>query len=48
MVLVFIILFTLFETYRIYKFRLLGDKEYKVSILQTNIEQYKKWNEDYR
>jgi apolipoprotein N-acyltransferase len=27
---------------------LLGDKEYKVSILQTNIDQYKKWDEDYR
>jgi apolipoprotein N-acyltransferase len=46
--LAFIILFTLFGTYKIYKFRLLGDKEYSVSILQPNIDQYKKWEEDYR
>jgi apolipoprotein N-acyltransferase len=46
--LIFIILFTIIGAYRIYKFRLLGDKEYSVSISQPNIDQYKKWDSYYR
>ncbi|MDR3195797.1 MAG: apolipoprotein N-acyltransferase [Endomicrobium sp.] len=46
--LIFIILFTLFGACRIYKFRLLGEKGYNVLIFQPNIDQYKKWDEDYR
>jgi apolipoprotein N-acyltransferase len=43
--LIFIILFTLFGSIRIYKFRLLGEKEYNVSILQPNVDQYTKWDQ---
>ncbi|MDR0978175.1 MAG: apolipoprotein N-acyltransferase [Endomicrobium sp.] len=37
-----------FGLYKIYKFRLLGEKEYNVLIFQPNIDQCKKWNKGYR
>jgi apolipoprotein N-acyltransferase len=45
--LILIFLFILFGSIRIYKFRFLGEREYNVSILQPNIDQYKKWSEEY-
>jgi apolipoprotein N-acyltransferase len=45
--LILIILVTLFGSIRVYKFRLFGEKKYNISILQPNIDQYKKWDKDY-
>ncbi|MDR2400016.1 MAG: apolipoprotein N-acyltransferase [Endomicrobium sp.] len=43
-----ILLVTIFGVFRIYKFKLFGEKEYNVSIVQPNIDQYKKWDNEYR
>jgi apolipoprotein N-acyltransferase len=42
-----IFLFILFGSIRMYKFRFLDEREYNVSILQPNIDQYKKWDKGY-
>jgi apolipoprotein N-acyltransferase len=45
--LILIVLFTFFGSIRTYRFRLPGEEKYNVSILQPNIDQYKKWDKDY-
>ncbi|MDR2437368.1 MAG: apolipoprotein N-acyltransferase [Endomicrobium sp.] len=43
-----IFLVTIFGVFRIHKFKLLGEKRHNVSIVQPNIDQYKKWDNEYR
>jgi len=43
-----IILLSAFGAFRLDKFKFFGDKEFSVSIVQPNIDQYKKWDGAYK
>jgi apolipoprotein N-acyltransferase len=46
--LIFIVIIAIFGTVRSYKFKFFGDQEFTVFIVQPNIDQYKKWDADFR
>lgn len=43
-----IVFFAVFGAFRLDKFKFFGDKEFSVSVVQPNIDQYKKWDQDYK
>ncbi|MDR2192844.1 MAG: apolipoprotein N-acyltransferase [Endomicrobium sp.] len=43
-----IIALSVFGAWRLDKFKFFGDKEFSVSIIQPNIDQYKKWDDVYK
>jgi apolipoprotein N-acyltransferase len=46
--LLIIVLVAVFGALRVDDFNFFGDKEFSVSVVQPNIEQYKKWNQSYK
>jgi apolipoprotein N-acyltransferase len=43
-----IVLLSIFGAFRLDKFKFFGDKEFSVSMIQPNIDQYKKWDDAYK
>lgn len=39
---------SVFGTYRLDKFKFFGEEVFKTAVVQPNIDQYKKWNQDYK